>query len=106
MNLNRKRLRGAVLRPPGRVRGIGADGVAMTRTVLPAGRTIPPVNANRGRSVHREGTRPRFLPKKRLLSLLNVLRALRSKNRRKFQHPVFADVTATLDLPRGFRSWR
>jgi len=96
----------AVPLPPIGVLVIGADGVAMTRTVPPAGRNILPVNANRGRWVHREGTRRRRLPKKRLLLLLNVRRALRLKNPRKFQRRAFADVTATPDLLRVFRNWR
>jgi len=94
----------AALRPLGQVLGIGADGAAMTRTALPAGLTIPPVNANLARSGPRGATRPRRLPKKKLRRRLSVLREHRSMNLRKSPHRACVGATAIPAWLRGFRS--
>jgi len=105
LSLNRKRLRDAVLRPPGQVRGIGADGAAMTRIVLPVALTTPLDSANRGRWGHREGTHLRR-PKRKLPLPLNARRARPSKTHPRFQLPVSVGALATPAWLRGFRNSR
>jgi hypothetical protein len=100
---NRKRLWDAVLRPLGQVRGIGADGAATTRIVLPVALTTPLGSANRGRSGHREGIHPRR-PKRKLRLPLNGRRARPSKTHPRFQLPVSAGALAIPGWPRGLRS--